>query len=379
MKTRREFLGSAAAGGIAGMMAAGAAPAFARYSGRTQGTVSMEDARAVHDRMLIIDGHNDMPVERVARGEEIFNWMERDTAYHTDIPRMREGGYDVGFFIVGNGNIANVWVTTERLLSQIEQYPDILVTVLSAEDARRTQESGRIGLILSIEGLGRWLDGNVDTLRIFHRLGVRLAGITHGEGGSEPHFLQGSRSPYSVCTPQDRLDELKNASGLTPFGKDILRLSNELGMLTDLSHINDRAYFDVLELSETPPIMSHTAVFELCNHHRCLTDDQIRELAAKGGVMGIAFAPQFIDTDPEKATIDRLVEHICHVGDLVGIEYVGIGTDFDGLGRETIPVVPESSQLVHLTRSMMAHGLTEDEISMVWGGNFLRLIRQTIG
>ncbi len=124
--------------------------------------------------------------------------------------------------------------------------------------------------------------------------------------------------------------------------------------------------------------MSHTAVFSLCHHWRCLTDDQIKALANAGGAMGIAFAPSFIHPDREQATIDRLVEHICYVRDLVGIDYVGIGTDFDGLGRKTIPVVPNVSQLVHLTRSMLAHGLSEEDIQKVWGGNFLRLLRANI-
>ena len=93
--------------------------------------------------------------------------------------------------------------------------------------------------------------------------------------------------------------------------------------------------------------------------------------------MGIAFAPSFIDPDPEKATVDRFVEHICYVADLVGIDHVGIGTDFDGLGK-TVPVVPEMSQLVRLTQSMLAYGLSEEEIRKVWGGNFLRLLRRNI-
>ena len=108
-----------------------------------------------------------------------------------------------------------------------------------------------------------------------------------------------------------------------------------------------------------------------------MTDDQIKALAESGGAMGIAFAPAFIHPDPQQATIDRFVEHICYVADLVGIDYVGIGTDFDGLGRTT-PVVPEMSQLVHLTRSMLAHGMSEEEIRKVWGGNFLRLLRKNI-
>ena len=377
MKTRRDFLKKAATGGIAGIIVSGIAPAYAENMGLKKTSVSLEKARDVHNRVLIIDGHNDTPVERVHRGENPLNWKQLDTAYNMDIPRMKEGGYDAGFFIVGNGPTANVWVTTERTLAQIDEYPEDLMLVLSSKDAIRAHETGKIGIILSIEGIGRWLDGNVDTLRLMYRLGLRLAGISHGEGGSEPTFMQGTPSIYRHCTPQEREADRKNAGGLTPFGMDVLKASNELGIVTDLSHINDKAFYDVLEHSSLPSIMSHTAVFSLCQHARCMTDDQIKALAGAGGSMGIAFAPQFIHPDMKQATIDRLVEHICYVGDLVGIDYVSIGTDFDGLG-DTIPVVPEVSQLVHLTRSMLAHGLSEEEIQKVWGGNFLRILRQTI-
>ena len=377
MKTRREFLKRTVTGGIAGIIASGVAPAYSEGMRVKKNNISLEQAREVHKRMLIIDGHNDMPVERVARGEKSFTWKQRTPAYHTDIPRMKEGGYDVGFFIVGNGLVANVWVTTERLMEQIEAYPEDLMLVLSSKYAARTQEMGKIGFLISVEGASKWLIGEVDILQILYRLGLRLMGISHGEGGSEPTYLQGTASPYGPCTLEDREAERKKAGGLTPFGIEVLKVSNELGIITDLSHINDKAFYDVLERSTRPPIMSHTAVFSLSPHWRCLTDDQIKELASAGGVMGIAFAPQFIHPDSKLATIDRLVEHICYVGDLVGIDYVGIGTDFDGLG-DTTPVVPDVSQLVHLTRSMLSYGLSEEEIKKVWGGNFLRVLQRTI-
>ncbi|MCE5250260.1 dipeptidase [bacterium] len=377
MKTRREFLKKTAAGGIAGIVATGIAPVYAKEVRVKKEGVTMEQARKLHETLLIIDGHNDTPVERVARKENPLNWKQRDPSYHTDIPRMKEGGYDVGFFIVGNGPTANVWVTSERILEQIDLYPDDLLQVFSSNDAVRASKSGKIGVMMSIEGIGRWLDGNVDTLRLLYRLGVRLAGITHGEGGAEPTFMQGTPSLYRPCTPEEREEDRKNAGGLTSFGMDVLKASNELGMVTDLSHINDKAFYDVLEQSTLPPILSHTAVFALCQHARCMTDDQIKALASAGGVMGIAFAPQFIDPDPKKATIDRVVEHICYVGDLAGFDHVAIGTDYDGLGT-TIPVVPEVSQLASLTRSMLSSGMSEEEIRKVWGGNFLRILQKTI-
>ena len=265
--------------------------------------------------------------------------------------------------------------TLERTLAQIDAHPDDLRLVLSSQDVADAKANDQIGILMTIEGAQRWLRGELDMVRLFYRMGIRCLGITHGEGGEEEGFLQGSKSPFGPCTMAERDAERKNARGLTDFGREVLHLSNELGLVTDLAHINDRAFYEVLELSRKPVTMTHTAVCALCPHWRCLTDDQIRALADQGGVLGIAFAPFFID--PEAATIDRLVEHICYVAELVGVEHVAIGSDFDGLGT-TPAVVPDVSQLPLLTQSMLAHGLSEAEVARVWGGNFARLLQQTI-
>ena len=338
-------------------------------------TVDIEEARAVHSRILVFDGHNDTPVERVHRGEAPLNWMQRDPAYHMDVPRMREGGFDGGFFIVGNGPTADVMYTLERTLQQIDAHPDALRLILSSQDVEEARTRDQIGILMAIEGAQRWLRGELDMVRLFYRLGIRCLGITHGEGGDGEGFLQGSRSPFGPCTLAEREAERKNALGLTDFGREVLHLSNELGLVTDLAHINDHAFYEVLDLSTQPVAMTHTAICALCPHWRCLTDEQIRALADKGGVLGIAFAPFFIH--PEEATIDRLVEHVCYVAELVGVDHVAIGSDFDGLGRIQ-PVVPDISQLPLLTQSMLAHGLSEAEVAQIWGGNFLRLLQQTI-
>ena len=377
MATRRTFLRKTAASGTGGIVASGAAPAFAKRWVAKNG-ITMAQAWAVHRKCLIIDGHNDTPVERVARNENPINWMRKDMSYHTDIPRMKGNGQQyTAFMIIGDGPIANVWITAERIMKQIELNPKAAVKVLSSRDAVQAGKAGKAGIILSIEGAAKWLEGRIETLHIFYRLGVRLVGITHGEGGEDPGNLQGSQSLYRLCTMAERDADRKNAVGLTPFGMEVLKAENELGIVTDTAHINDKAFYEVMEHSTRPPIMSHTGVFALCRHARCLTDDQIKALAAKGGVMGIAFAPMVIDADPQKATLDRVVDHILYAADLAGIDSVGIGTDYDGMG-DTIPVVPEVSQLVNLTRAMLARGLTEKEIIKVWGGNFLRVMRKTI-
>jgi membrane dipeptidase len=133
---------------------------------------------------------------------------------------------------------------------------------------------------------------------------------------------------------------------------------------------------DVFEHSTKPPISSHTNAFGLCPHSYNMTDDQLKALAARGGVIGIIPYRGLLDTDPQKETIDRVVDHILYVADLVGIDTVGIGSDFDG-GAD-ISGISDGSQLVNLTRAMLARGLTEKEIQKIWGGNFLRVLRQTI-
>jgi membrane dipeptidase len=337
--------------------------------------VTLEQAQEVHARMLVVDGHNDTPVERIHRGEKPIAWETRDPAYHMDIPRMKEGGFHAGFFIVGNGPTANVRVTIEQTLTSIEKNPNDLLLIHRSKDVETAQQTGRIGILMAIEGAGLWLEGEIDVLGLYHRLGVRCIGITHGEGGDDRTYLQKSKSPFGPCTPADREFQRKHADGLTPFGKEVLRESNRRGIITDLAHINDKAFYEVIETTLLPVTMTHTAAFAQCNHYRCLTDDQIRVLADVDGVMGIAFVPSFIDA--KNPSIDRLVEHICYVADLVGIEHVAIGSDYDGMGN-IVPIIPEVSQLVHLTRSMLAHGLSESDIQKVWGGNFMRLFQQTM-
>ncbi|MFC1692000.1 dipeptidase [Candidatus Latescibacterota bacterium] len=376
MKTRRTFMQETATAGIAAIISSGVAPAFAKERAAKSG-ITMEQAWDVHRKCIIIDGHQDTSVRRFARKEDPKSWMKRDTSYHSDIPRMTEGGQQyVGLFLVEDSAVTDLWTITEFILEQIDTHPEDLMLVLSSQDAVRAGKTGKVGIIMEIEGPARWLNGNVNILRLLYRLGVRSVHITHGEGGSDPTFLQGTRSVTGACTLADREAQRKNAVGLTPFGMEVLKTENEMGIITDLSHSNDKAFFDVIEHTTRPPIMSHTAVFSLCHQYRCLTDDQIKALAERGGVMGIVVLPGYIDDDPEKATIDRVVDHILYVADLVGIDTVGFGSDYDGFSDP--PIVPDVSQLVLLTRAMLVRGLTEEEIKKFWGDNFLRVLQKSV-
>ena len=196
MKTRREFLKKTAACGIAGIIASKVTPVFALENANIKKIYSIEHAREVHKKVLMIDGHNDTPVD----GKSPFNWEKQDPPKAVDIPEMKEAGYNAGFFIVGDGQSSNVWVTMERTLELIETHPKDLMNVFKSKDAILAKEKKKIGVMMSIEGIGPWLDGNIDTLKLFHRFGIRLAGITHGEGGNEKKHLQATMSAYRYST-----------------------------------------------------------------------------------------------------------------------------------------------------------------------------------
>ena len=222
MQTRRSFLRKSTALGIAGIVASGVAPAFGKERAARNG-VTLEEAWKVHRKCLIIDGHNDGPVERVARNENPINWMKTDPSYQTDVPRMTGNGQQyTAFMIVGNGIVANVWTTTERIKRLIDRNPNEIMAVLSSADAVKAGKTGKMGVIFSIEGPAKWLEGRIETVHILYRLGIREMSITHSEGGDDPTFLQGTQSPFRPCTAREREEERKNAKGLTVFGREVL-------------------------------------------------------------------------------------------------------------------------------------------------------------
>lgn len=355
-------------------------------TGRKQTHVTLQQAWAFHRNCLIIDGHNDAPVMRLAsnesgRRETTLQWMQRDDIYQTDLQRARENGQQYVVFMIlapGWGSKDQVLRNLAEIARQIGQHPDDIQQVLTSADAIAAGKSAKVGIISAIEGGSGPLEGDLENLRKFYDLGLRLAGISHGEGGPDAKFLQGEPSQSGRFPAEKRQKALKNTAGLTPFGFEVLKLSNKLGIITDLAHINDKAFLDVVENTALPPIASHTAAYSLCRMGRCMTDDQLKALAAVGGVAGMTFVPQFLDDDPPKVPdmVERFVDHLCYVADLVGVDHVAIGSDFDGGVPQ--PVVKDVSQLVLITRAMMARGFSEEEIRKIWHGNFLRIMRQTI-
>jgi membrane dipeptidase len=329
-------------------------------------------ALELHKKAIIIDGHNDTLIEHWARKESMDlaqNWPD----YQTDLRRMKAGGLTAMNSMVGDLDLVQGLELWSGMYENLEKNPADFLLVDTAADILRARREGKVGLIGQLESC-RLLHKNFRVLHTMHKMGVRVAGLTHGEGAEE-FDLQAAKSPFGYCTPAEREAARNEKEGLTGFGREAVPELNRMGIVVDLAHARDAAFYEALALTKAPVEFSHGAVFALSSHWRNLTDDQLKALAANGGVIGIASYPNFIDQDPEKQTVRRFVDHIEYVCELVGDDHVGFGSDYDGMGRETQAIIPSYAETPQLTQLMLDRGFSEETILKFWGGNFLRVMR----
>ncbi len=324
---------------------------------------------------ILIDTHNDTPSFTVD-GTDIAN-APKD---HTDIPRLRAGGVGAVFFSV---YVAATYVegnhSANRALQMIDtvqhdiidRYPKDFAQALTAADIERAHRQGKIAALMGIEG-GHAIEDSPRLLRDYYRLGVRYMTLTHWNTNS-----------WADSSGDITNDKIQHHNGLTPLGKDIVREMNRLGMMVDISHVADKTFYDALETSEAPIIASHSACRALTNAPRNMTDDMIRALAKKGGVIQMNIYCNFISQKsadapkdaPVRATLADLVAHIDHVRQIAGINAIGIGTDFDGITC-TPEGLDDVSKFPNLTRALLLKGYSPDDIRKIYGGNTLRLMRE---
>jgi membrane dipeptidase len=338
----------------------------------TSGPEISAKALALHRKAVIIDGHSDSLIEHWAR-KDSMDLGQDWPAYQVDLKRMKAGGLTAMNSMVGGANLVQDLELWAGMYENIERHPADFLLVDKPDDILRAKREGKVGLIGQLEGC-QLLNNSLRVLAVLRRLGVRVAGLTHGEGGGE-FDLQAAKSPFGYCTQADRDKARQDAAGLTDFGREAVAEFNRLGVVVDLAHANDAAFYEAIQLSKRPVEFSHGAVFALSPHWRALTDDQLKALAANGGVIGIAVYPGFIDQDPAKQTIQRFVDHVEYVCEKFGDDYAGFGADYDGMG-EAKPVIASYADLPRVTQIMLDRGFSEATILKFWGGNFLRVMRQ---
>jgi membrane dipeptidase len=252
----------------------------------------------------------------------------------------------------------------------IDRYPKEFMQALTAADIERAHKKGKIAALMGIEG-GHAIEDSPRLLRDYYRLGVRYMTLTHWNTNN-----------WADSSGDITNEKVQHHNGLTPLGKDIVHEMNRLGMMVDISHVADKTFYDALETSAAPIIASHSACRALTNAPRNMTDDMIRALAKKGGVIQMNIYCKFISQKsadapqdaPVRATLDDLVAHIDHVRQIAGIEAIGIGTDFDGITC-TPAGLDDVSKFPNLTRALLLKGYSADDIRKIYGGNTLRLMR----
>ena len=323
-------------------------------------------------RPLVLDAHNDTIILREARGEPM-DFAVADTAYHADLPRMRRGRIGAAFVMVGDRDLHQSSRLIAGVTGMCEAHPGDFALCRTASDVRRCFRTGRFALVMSIESQTMFQE-RIEHLHNWHRLGVRVASLTHGEGKStgSPWALQIDSSFFGYLSPGERRLLRRRARGLTPFAREALDLAADLGIAVDLAHANEAAFWDALEYARGPVCYTHGDCYALCPHARNLTDEMMGALADRGGVMGLCFHRGFVAQ--EQPTVARLADHFMHALEKAGEDHVGIGSDFDGVAAHLEPVIPHAGMLGRLWDELEGRGVSRGAMRKIAHANFLRML-----
>jgi len=356
---------------------------------------------------LYFDLHIDTPSRLVSEG---LNLAESHPYTCVDIPKMKQGGLNAGFFAVfaaarsvtPTEAVEQALKITDAVIQEINRHPADLFLATTANDVLRAQREGKIGILLGVEG-GHMIDSSIAVLRQLYRLGARYMGLTHS--GNTPWV---GAAEYS-----------DGPKGLTDFGRDVVREMNRLGMMVDMSHASDQSFYDAIETSKAPILNTHAACRKIANHPRNLTDDMLKVLARNGGVLGVAYYGGMLDDDyrarfPQlveinrkrqevgeqfkndkkrlaeelwalnlaevktigQPSLSRLVDHIEHAASVAGIDHVGLGSDFDSIGLKLPEGLEDIGKTPNLVDALKKRGFNKEQIRKIMGGNALRVMQK---
>jgi membrane dipeptidase len=364
-------------------------------------------ARQLHFSSIVIDTHDDTTQRFL---DPAFDLGARNALGSIDIPRMKEGGLGAIFFsiwipskITGPEAVKRALSQIDAVHEQVRKHSNDLVLVTSAEGIREARQQGKIAALIGVEG-GHMIASDLGVLRRYASLGARYMTLTHS-GNAE-------WADSSTAKPEH--------NGLSEFGKDVVREMNRLGMIVDVSHVSDKTFADVLEVSKAPVFASHSDCRAICDAPRNMTDDMIRALAAKGGVIQINYHVGFLSQEfrnAEKAHPEwdkaialevqkrcgdregckliegdrvtreyvlrgdlprvewtKIIEHIDHAVKIAGIDHVGLGSDFDGAN---MPFgMEDASKLPQITNALLEKGYSEGDVKKILGENTLRVMAE---
>ena len=324
----------------------------------------------LHQRVLTLDTHCDTPMF-FPQG---VDFGSRDSRILVDLHKMSEGHQDatimvsylpqpqqgetftskVAFDVTGPTEYADL--IFDKIEAMVEKNKEFLSIARTPADLYANKQQGRHSIMLGIEN-GLAIDGQLKRLQHFAQRGIVYMTLCHN-------------GDNDIC---DSARGNSTHQGVSAFGRQVIAEMNRLGIMVDLSHASEKTFYDALELSELPIVCSHSSCRALCDHPRNLTDEQMRALAAKGGVMQVTMYNGFLVKDGEATVLDAL-RHLEHAIEVMGIDHVGIGTDFDGDGG--VRGMANAAELINFTRLLLSRQFSEQDIEKIWGGNFLRVMSQ---
>ena len=326
-------------------------------------------AQRLHDRILSLDTHCDTPMFF----PQDVDFGRRDEKILVDLPKMTEGRLDatimvcylpqpkqgetfqqnVSFDVSGPKAYADL--IFDKIGQIVEKNADAVALARTPDELWQNKRAGKKSIMLGIEN-GLALEGDLQNIRHFHERGIVYITLCHNGDNDICDSARGSQTH----------------NGVSAFGEKVIREMNRLGIMVDLSHAHEKSFYDALDISETPIVCSHSSARALCDHPRNLTDDQMRALARKGGVCQITLYHGFLLKEGEATILDAM-RHLDHAIQVMGIDHVGLGTDFDGDGG--IRGLADASELTLFTRQLLARRYSEQDIQKIWGGNFLRVMQ----
>ena len=373
-------------------------------------------SKKIHFKSILIDTHNDIPETALAKGVSFDQDLKHKT--HSDLQRMKEGGVDAQFFSIWcDGNMVHPFALANRQMDTVMAWtnrnPDKMMQAFTAEDIVKISKQKKLAVLFGVEG-GHMIENDLGKLETLYKRGARYMTLTWNNSTDWATSALTETSPPTPLHSMQRGGDSERKKGLTDFGKSVVRKMNELGMLIDLSHVGEQTFYDVITTTTKPVLVSHSCVYTICPHRRNLKDEQIKAVAKNGGVIHLNFYSGFLEptfearsdafTKKHKTEMDSLIkinpepyfmqlylftkypeevkslrpplslliDHLEYIIKLVGVDYVGLGSDFDGVnslpaGLEGVEDFPK------ITEELVKRGYNKKEITKILGGNLLRV------
>ncbi|MFK5857599.1 MAG: dipeptidase, partial [Bacteroidota bacterium] len=371
-----------------------------------------DKASRIHAKVLTVDSHVDTPMRLTHSGFDIGKYHDvNDEKSRVDFPRMKEGGLDAVFFAIftgqgkrtteGNEKVKNYAIEiSDSIHSALKKYSNLAQLALTPKDAYNAEKEGKRAIFIGMEN-GYPIGNDISLVSEYYNLGVRYITLCHSKNND-------------IC---DSSTDTTEHNGLSVFGAEVVEEMNNLGMMIDVSHASDSSFYDVIKLSKSPIIASHSCSRTLCDNPRNLTDEMLKLLAKNNGVIQLCILSDYVkkpDPNPKRdscqqvvrkkyrffqdlsnnemvnarkdwyaidtiypakyAKVSDAVNHIDHIVDVIGIEHIGIGTDFDGGGG--LEDCVDVSQLGNITLELVKRGYSEEDIEKIWGGNIMRVMQE---